>query len=209
MTNGERISPTTSSDISVAENNLPQVISNEHTERVLSLYGEFPSFMAAFNPSNAHHFAVNPERCVSGISPSLKLLCDTYGYNKICLWIAGIIGNINLMSLGDNPEKKMNSAQIVDCAESIVSNYSALKAAEIMLFLSRVKAGKYGKFYGVIDGMAICNFLNDYCEERKELLRIAHAKLQKSQQEKNRQMIEEFEKFKKTLEYAESQINQK
>jgi len=159
--------------------------------------------MAAFNPSKVHYFASQPERCVCGISPSLKLLCDTYGKNKVCLWIASLIGNINLMALGSDTSKKMTAEQIADCAKGIVSNYDILKAAELMLFISRLKAGKYGKFYGVIDGMTICNALNDYLKERNEILCQAHNKLQESIQEKNKVMIEKWNEYQNTLEYAE------
>jgi hypothetical protein len=53
----------------------------------------------------------------------------------------------------------------------IVSEFGFLKASEVMLFFYRLKAGRYGHFYGSIDPMVIMETLrNRFMPERAAVI---------------------------------------
>lgn len=76
-------------------------------------------------------------------------------------------------------KRKMSVAQMEHLAQIISIEYYYLKASEIHLFLFRLKAGRYGQFYGVIDPLKITQALTCFCHERQlEVSRIDQRKKQ-------------------------------
>lgn len=79
-------------------------------------------------------------------SPSLVRLDVTYGKGSSASWLFDIL-QATLLFLGVNSEK-LSKEQVYDIARTVAAQYKTLKVAELLLFVSRFKAGKYGRFYG-------------------------------------------------------------
>ena len=65
------------------------------------------------------------------------------------------------------PRLQMSLAQLEETANLIQSAYPQLTAADICLFIARLKIGNYGPFYGSIDPMKIMAFLRQYANEHQ------------------------------------------
>lgn len=93
--------------------------------------------------------------------------------------------------------KKMDILQIEDTARVIIADSFFLKLSEVMLFFARLKAGRYGKFYGSVDPMTITTALQKFKDERiTELGKIEEAK---------KKEIRETRDTTDTMSYAEWQ----
>lgn len=95
--------------------------------------------------------------------PSLALLADLYGTSTPIEWL-----KTQLVSLNDFAETrlKLTPEQLDETAYLIEAAHPTLTAADICLFIARVKTGEYGSFYGSIDPMKIIAFLRQYASER-------------------------------------------
>lgn len=66
----------------------------------------------------------------------------------------------------------MPVARQKDLAALILAEYPNLKASEILLFFHRLKCGRYGRFYGMVDALFITSSLLQFTEQRHtELIR--------------------------------------
>lgn len=54
-----------------------------------------------------------------------------------------------------------------DLATLILAEYPSLKASEILLFFHRLKCGRYGRFYGMVDALFITSSLLQFSEQRR------------------------------------------
>lgn len=95
-------------------------------------------------------------------------------------------------------EDKFSKEQVYNLACNIAANYKTLKVVEILLFISRFEAGKYGRFYGGDSyALVITESLNKFMVEREHY----YADIERERAEKH---IEEskkgtisFEEYKK------------
>ena len=65
-------------------------------------------------------------------------------------------------------KQKMTILQIRKLAQMLIVEVYYLKVSELMLFFHRFKAGRYGKFYGVVDPQRIMSGLNAFLRDRVE-----------------------------------------
>ena len=65
-----------------------------------------------------------------------------------------------------NVGKTMNDIQTARAADIIIQEYYYLKPDDFKLCFNRAVIGKYGKTYDRIDVQVICDWLNQYCEDR-------------------------------------------
>ncbi|MDR3706594.1 MAG: hypothetical protein P4L28_11905 [Paludibacteraceae bacterium] len=145
-------------------------------------YGNDLSFLQTFNPSlQAPYITQSLARCFIGSAPSLARVQATYGFGTTITWLSAQLVDLALFS---GIKEKPNLEQITAIAETILVSYSHLKVTELMVFFQKFKAGEYGRFYGVIDGLVITDALNNFLPYRK-------------------QMIDRFEKEKADREQAE------
>lgn len=113
---------------------------------ILTRHGSFTQLSNKFSYANKNTFVANPVDCFRRDSPSLVRLDITYGRGSAASWLYDLLQGMFLF-LGVNSEK-FGKEQIYNLACTIAANYKTLKIAEILLFVSRFEAGKYGRFYG-------------------------------------------------------------
>ena len=64
--------------------------------------------------------------------------------------------------------QKLTNATLRQTAQLIASEYWYLNLAEFMLFCRRFKTGRYGRFYGAADPLAVTCALRQFLRERAE-----------------------------------------
>lgn len=130
---------------------------------VESRYGDARSFLETFNPSLQAACAAHPAHCYFGKAPCLSAVARAYGYTVCASWLETQIRDLaNYAGARD----KLTATQSQQTAAAIMTGFPHLNVAEVMLFLSRFKAGKYGKFYGAVDPLAITSALQAFCKQR-------------------------------------------
>ena len=130
--------------------------------------------------------------CFRRDSPSLVRLDITYGSGSAASWLYDLLQGMFLF-LGVNSEK-FGREQIYNLACTIAANYKTLKIAEILLFVSRFEAGKYGKFYGDTSyALTVGDAINQFMVEREHY----YADIERQRAEKK---IEESKKGAVTFE---------
>ena len=139
-------------------------------------------------------------------TPSLGRIDVTYGKGASVSWLFDILQSM-FMFLGVTSDK-FSKEQVYDLARTIVSQYSHLKIGEVMLFISRFKAGMYGKFYGDTSyALSVSTAINTFMEERNEF----YARLERERnEEKMRKEIEgaiSFQEYKRRVEARGKKTN--
>ena len=136
---------------------------------MLQAYGDQRSFLGKFTPDLQITVAKHEKRAFLGKAPSLGLIKATYGENTAVMWLMPQIWDLCEYT---NSRGKLNEIQAKNLAEMISVEYGYMKVTEIMLFFHRLKCGRYGKFYGVVDPMAIMMALDEFRKERNEFLMV-------------------------------------
>lgn len=133
-----------------------------------------------------------------GKAPTLSVLNDAFGKNITETWLAIQIRNLSEFS---GVKDKIDTTQIDMLVKVIIATFKFLKVTELMHFFLLFKSGKYGKFYGSVDGLVITEALQDFCRERNETLRRFYEEERKRKQEiedeNNRQQVAKFRAFLK------------
>lgn len=121
-----------------------------------------------FAPQRQHALARDPDRCMTDAdAPLLSVVEGVYGENAALGWLVGQIEDLfKMTAVGVKADFNM----LTSTAEVILANYPDLRVTDIMLFFSRFKAGRYGKFYGAADPLAVTEALARYSEERRDAL---------------------------------------
>lgn len=132
-------------------------------DTLLTSHSDLQSFMCEMNPSLQLTCAQHEDRAFFGTAPTLIALRCAYHDNAASMWLMP-----QLFDLGEycGCREKMDEVQMSQLANIIVNEFGFLKVSEIMLFIYRLKAGRYGKFYGAIDPLLIItalryNFMNE------------------------------------------------
>nr|DAQ98661.1 MAG TPA: hypothetical protein [Caudoviricetes sp.] len=151
----------------------------------LARYGDRENFMCLFNPDRQVEFGEHPNRCHFGSAPTLGTLRQAYGKNMPTSWLVPQLLNLSEYC---GCKGKLTNAQLEECARVIANEYFYLKTTELMLFFSRFKAGRYGRFYGNVDPMVITSALVVFRRERAEA--IARHEAEEREKERKRQASE-------------------
>lgn len=138
-----------------------------------------------------YDYCADLQRVYTGKAPTLNVLNEAFGKNITETWLAIQIRNLSEFS---GVKDKLDTAQIDMLAKTIIATFHFLKVTELMHFFLLFKSGKYGKFYGAVDGIVITEALQDFCRERNEKL------YQYEQEERKRQ--EEIERKQHEKEVA-------
>lgn len=143
---------------------------------VKTRYGSAADFMRIFNKDIQPQTALYPARAHLGTAPSMALVRSAYNDEVLVTWIMAQLEDINDFA---GTSIKMSLDQMEQLARVISTEYYYLKVTELHLFLHRLKAGRYGFFYGAIDPMKITSSLATFSEERRiEIARIENEKSQ-------------------------------
>lgn len=134
---------------------------------MLVVYGGRSSFLRKFNPDMQIVVAKNEEIAFLSNTPSLGLLKKTYGENTAAMWLMPQIWDLCEYT---NSKGKLDERQARQLAEMIAIEYGYMKVTELLLFFYRLKCGRYGKFYGVVDPMMVMAALDTFRKERNDYL---------------------------------------
>lgn len=143
-------------------------------------YGPAEQFLKLFTPDLQIATARNEARAYLGSAPSLEVIAEGYGWQTVIVWLCIQIENLNNFT---GVREKMTVARQKDLAALILAEYPNLKASEILLFFHRLKCGRYGRFYGMVDALFITSSLLQFTEQRRA--DIIRYKEEQSRLEKN------------------------
>lgn len=106
---------------------------------------------------------MTPASAFGNGAPTLNEIDAAYGKNAGAAWLMP-----QLFSVGEfaGVREKMDEQQTLELAMVIRARYGFLTVTELMYFFFNLKAGKYGKFYGVVDPMVITEALGVFLNER-------------------------------------------
>ena len=128
-------------------------------------HGSFIQLSEKFSYLNKNIYVANPIDCFRRDSPSLVRIDITYGRGSAASWLFGVLQSM-FAFLGVTDDK-FSKEQIYNLSLTIASQYKTLKVAEILLFVSRFEAGKYGRFYGDTSyALTLTEAMNTFMEER-------------------------------------------
>ena len=103
---------------------------------------ERTAFLERYNPQVCRLMALDAARCFRGNAPSLVRVKRDYGVQTAVTWMTiQLSETARLWGSSD----KISGEMLEAVAESFVGEYSHLNLAEIGLYLSRLRAGVYGK----------------------------------------------------------------
>ena len=91
-------------------------------------------------------FVQDATACFRRESPTFVRIDLTYGKGSSANWIYNILQGM-FVFLGVTNDK-FSKEQIYNLACNIYANYKTLKVVEVLLFVTRFEAGRYGRFYG-------------------------------------------------------------
>lgn len=100
-------------------------------------------------------------------APTMEEMKFIYGKNFPAIWLMDQILDLVVYS---NSRGVLNDYQAKFLAQAIANEKPKLKASELLLFFYRIKAGRYGHFFGVVDPMRITIALEEFCEERNRYI---------------------------------------
>ncbi len=150
-----------------------------------------------FDPVKQARLCVHVDRIFTGVAPPLVRISRTYGRDVAEIAVMAYIKDLSEYT---GVKDKMTPQQMEHTAAVIVSEYGHLTIAEIMYFFYLFKAGRFGRFYGAVDGLVITEALRDFIDIRnQELDRIEHDK------RKRAQAREDQRRRKESLTYEEYQ----
>ena len=127
-------------------------------------YGSAEQFLKLFTPDLQIATARNEARAYLGSAPSLEVMAEGYGWQTVIVWLCILIENLNNFT---GVREKMQVARQRELAALILAEYPNLKASEILLFFHRLKCGRYGRFYGMVDALFITSSLLQFTEQRR------------------------------------------
>ena len=129
-------------------------------------FGSAENIVSLFCAKNQYLCEQNLKNTYLGASPTLIRLRLAYGQGVAEAWLMGQIQDLYVFE-SVNYEDKQTVGQIEQTARAILTNYSYLNMAEVMLFFSRFKGGRYGKPYGNLSGREISAAINLFLKERE------------------------------------------
>lgn len=170
-------------------------------------YGEARHLMALFTPDKQYDYcATDSEQLYLGTAPTLFAMAEAYSGAVADSWTM-----IQLRDLSEYAgcRDKMTLPQIEELARVIRSQYGFMKLTELMRFFLLFKSGRFGRFYGTVDALAVAEALCKFCVyrrnmigtiERERLQRIAEEK--EAEDRKNCITYEEYLRRKRAAEQA-------
>ena len=129
------------------------------------MYKTSENFLTLFNPDKQYDYCDNLQRCYLGKAPTLGVLNEAFGKNITETWLAIQIQNLSEFS---GVKEKIEIPQTDMLVKVIIATFYYLKVTELMHFFLLFKSGRYGKFFGVVDGLVITEALQVFCRERNE-----------------------------------------
>lgn len=160
-------------------------------------YGGFQKLSNTFSYLRKNEITANTLECFRRESPTLARIDLAYGKGSSASWLFGVLQGM-FMFLGVTDDK-FSKEQIYNLSCNIYTNYKTLKIAEILVFISRFEAGRYGKFYGESSyALTVTNALNQFEYERIRFYDIIENQETDKKIEQSKQEAISFEEYKRT-----------
>ena len=144
-------------------------------------YGNKMHFLELFNPDMQYKYCSNLERCYTGKAPTLSVVAEAFGENVATSWIAIMLRDLSEFA---GCKDKLSTSQIDHLERLIMLNFSYMKVTGLMHFFVMFKSGKFGKFYGAVDGLVIMDALQDFAKMRNEFIHEMETRRQKEEKER-------------------------
>ena len=154
----------------------------EKSSCLLQKFPTFEDFAIANSPSRQITLCHDPEGCVYGDSPTLKLLDVTYGRFASAIWLVPQIADVSVCC---GLKEDASEDQIKLVAAAITSKYQYLKTDELLLFFFNFKAGLYEQFFSYFDPQAIVRSVKSFCDKRNIIMIVHERELQQKINEQN------------------------
>ena len=140
-------------------------------------------FMILFNPSRQFEFCKEKDRCFTGLAPTLNVVDNAFGKGITESWLAIQIHDLSEYA---GSREKLSTGQIDQIAKTVHLAFGFLKVTELMYFFFLFKSGKFGHFYGAVDGLVITESLREFLKFRiLELDRIEREELERMKAEED------------------------
>ena len=139
------------------------------------------NFAEIFSPQNQGPYCVDKNRLFGGKAPTLAVVAAAYGRNMAESWI-----EVQLKDLSEYAgcKEKMTVEQMDDVSRVVMTLYPWLKVTELMYFFLLMKGGRFGHFYGAVDGMVVTGALHDFMAIRaSELARMEREKTEEARKD--------------------------
>ena len=121
-----------------------------------------------YSPERQVSFGEHPEWCDSSPRPTLRRLRDQLGSETVVTWLCL---QLNYAAQLWGTADGLTSHQLRGAAEAIGASYAELNVGEVMVYLCRLRGGRYGKVaYGSLSADAMVSNLPLYMKERREEL---------------------------------------
>ena len=121
-----------------------------------------------YSPERQVSFGEHPEWCYSSPRPTLRRLRDQLGSETVVTWLCL---QLNYAAQLWGTADGLTSHQLRGAAEAIGASYAELNVGEVMVYLCRLRGGRYGKVaYGSLSADAMVSNLPLYMKERREEL---------------------------------------
>ena len=131
---------------------------------------ERTAFLERYNPQVCRLMALDADRCFRGNAPSLMRVKRDYGVQTAVTWMTiQLSETARLWGSSD----KISGEMLEAVAESFVGEYSHLNLAEIGLYLSRLRAGVYGKVaYGKLTPDHMVSHVQTFLAQRSREIEV-------------------------------------
>ena len=146
---------------------------------------ERTAFLERYNPQVCRHMALDADRCFCGCAPALEVVRRRYGTQTAVAWVTiQLSETARLWGSSDKIPGEMLEA----VAESFVGEYSKLNLAEIGLYLSRLRAGVYGKVaYGKLTPDHLVSNLPTFLAQRSKEIEVYRRNAERVERDCERQ----------------------
>ena len=146
---------------------------------------ERAAFLERYNPQVCRHMALDADRCFCGCAPALEVVRRRYGTQTAVAWVTiQLSETARLWGSSDKIPGEMLEA----VAESFVGEYSKLNLAEIGLYLSRLRAGVYGKVaYGKLTPDHLVSNLPTFLAQRSKEIEVYRRNAEREERDRERQ----------------------
>ena len=151
----------------------------------VTLQRERTAFLERYNPQVCRHMALDADRCFRGCAPALEVVRRRYGTQTAVAWVTiQLSETARLWGSSDKIPGEMLEA----VAESFVGEYSKLNLAEIGLYLSRLRAGVYGKVaYGKLTPDHLVSNLPTFLAQRSKEIEVYRRNAEREERDRERQ----------------------
>lgn len=192
----KKLSELTSENLTKAEKDGSKIVS----KKALELRDKFQAttLLASFNTDLQDVICGacrTIDQCERIKSPTISLLEEAYPTEYFS---DGTIGESAAMSfmtahlivVSDfvGAREKITEFQLRAVGEQIVSMYPTLTMVEFILFCSRLRAGRYGSFYGSVDTQQILKSFEKFLAERERDYKVKEEREQEEKKEREKEM---------------------